>query len=192
MKFCPFCGSPAAAWPEYASDYVRGYPLCEHHMRGALKMATFFEYDDRVVAREDMRCRLEKEVFNLLESWAEGIEPNCMDYPEDHPVLMDVYSRATEKISHSYRPDYGEPLSKRIDDEEVSRWFSVRISDLSRRSSTKRCDAKLENSADGRCTNYATRSDGFCDQCSKSSSMKLRALRGADKIKQIMEMLRDE
>ena len=199
MKFCPFCGSPAAAWPEYASDYVRGYPLCEHHMSRILEKATVRLYDT-VQAKISQRQKLIRgQVINLLSQ----IE----DESEEDPVfenrtesrygmnLCEITLSFVDKIKGSIpeAEDEGPPSDEYIDETETDRLVSARIMgfarDVDKGNPIKRCAAHRSGKPDGRCINRAEHGSTLCGVCMKKTTVQ-SVTYGPDKMNQVMEALR--
>jgi len=201
MNFCPFCGSAAAAWPEYASDYVRGYPLCEHHMRLVLKSSTHYEYDKYRLEYAERWEKISKLVIDFADEEAEKMSATYSNIPalqSDNKSYMfdckvcDDFIRALGFAIESSPIEKGDPISVSIIDEEVDRIISVRITAIAKDSElgkpVYRCSAEKSAAADGRCINRVDENGKTCNECKRRGSA--HVFIGADKMKQLMEVLR--
>lgn len=201
MKFCPFCGSPAANWPEYATDYVRGYPLCEHHMSSVLEHATKYQYDEEKKIFEDRWNELAGLLSERLDSIVEDqVNPLGRRY-RDHTSLsegyynhvVEVFTEAVLKCISESPIKKGPPIRVFIDDSEVDRLVSVRIKGFAYKSQNKkglhRCSAFSLGQPDNRCTNRVFNSGDICSRCNANTTSRVGNAVD-DKIEQIMGLIR--
>lgn len=206
MRFCPFCESPSAKWPEYASEYVRGYPLCEHHMGLALSTAQVKVYDNARVLRsrklKKIYSAVEKAVKAELVSQAKEIHPD-KDLTEAiihgslglidgiDSELLEVESLFDDVDSPNF--DLGDPIRVYIDESELDRWMTLRLKTLAKKvdGNIYRCVAKYESKPDNRCINFASTHGGKCKSC-QSKETDIADVSNAHKLDRIMRIIRDE
>jgi len=200
MKFCPFCGSPAAAWPEYASDYVRGYPLCEHHMKSVLAGSTHYEYDNYRLEYESRWEKISELVLDFANKEAQKMSATYSNIPAlqsesayDWPCkVCEDFMKALGSAVFVSPVSKGDPVSTSIVEEEVDRLISIRITGFARDSEAgkdvHRCSAKKEFSSDGRCINRVKNNNEICSSC-KKKKLKVGVI-DSGKMNQIMEIIR--
>lgn len=195
MKYCPFCGSPAANWPEYASDYVKGYPLCEHHMSGILENATVRVYEKHRQAYVSRWEKLSTACENAVEDLRDEI---CKEPDRDVDPSADrcsVYSDFCEEVYGAILEcpvSLGEPIKIYIDEEHVDRIMANRLKAYSRISENDRrlhrCSAIAEDRPDGRCIRRVKQQGDICRICQEAKVGKHGW--DKDKLDQLLEVIR--
>lgn len=170
MKSCPFCGSPAAQWPEYASDYVRGYPLCEHHMGLVLKTSVIKEWPDRRVKYIERWEAIQSAVHDALFDFIESVKGDPVEPSYGDDIKCKPCADYANKLFDMECPiELGSPTKIYIDEQEVDRLISVRIKgfayDIEKGKDAHRCSSYRSESPDNRCVNRVGASGDICSQC---------------------------
>jgi len=179
MNYCPLCGSPAAEWPIFTSDYVRGYHLCEWHMRAAMRAAHVKEYN----SIEHMAA---KKYNRIAEEVTEVVEAIIEKYRSEESLFIDGYiteergyrwcsmvNELDEKISTAIEhKGFGSPSKEYIKDDDVDRWLSNRLKILANDPDGRnhRCSGYRKDSADQRCKNRVRKDGEICSVCTKAGA----------------------
>lgn len=192
-------------WPEYASDYVRGYSLCEHHIKNVLDSATVRKYESYQSIYAKRYNELAEIVANFLESELADLDQSDERLQDSHgccKVASELYfalHKAMDKgggyhVVGRYMP-LGEPTSIYIDDAEVDRLISLRItslaSDQEKGRGVFRCSAHRKQSPDERCINRVKVDGDICEQCKKHGRHDALLFAKCDALKRALFVLRD-
>lgn len=190
MRICPFCESPAAPWPEYASEYIKGYPLCEHHMSPIVNIATVLEYNSAMVEANSIQSDIVDQVGELLDRLDQKYQ--------DENQITD--SRADEFIRRMLdslpKPDgRGEPVNVYMDEAEADRLIALRIrsfaEDIDKGRGVHRCSGFKDGAPDSRCINRVFARGDICPDCDKKKRSKA-IFYDSGKLGKIMEMMRND
>jgi len=175
MNYCPLCGSPAVEWPSFASDYVRGYHLCEWHMRAAMRAAHVQEYNSREHMAVKKYNRIAKEIWDIADKILEK-------YDADESLFIDGYvddshgyrwcsiaGELREKLDIEDKP-LENPSKEYISEQDVDRWLSNRLKLLASNSDGRihRCSGFRKESTDQRCIATVSKEGEMCSLCTKA------------------------
>lgn len=194
MDACMFCGSPSAPWPENASDYVRGYNLCEFHIYYAVKSATMHRYDPAKEALFEASKKLCDSINEHLELWREKNDPE--ELTQDNKLLgnfeVKIFDYVWEQVCNATPIDKGDPVETWIDDQAFDTWLTNRITHIAREGGYSRCEAARPDSPDGRCTRKAEGKKRLCQRCSSEKAKSFTPAERTEKLKQALEVLRSD
>jgi acyl-CoA-binding protein len=165
MNSCPFCGSRAVEWPKFASEYVKGYSLCEYHMGLALSKSHRVEFDSpehhEAIKYNKMCDELAEFIEGLVEKNHGHASGLC---PVAEKFYWDAYSGVKKKPLEN-------PTKEYIDEVALDLWVAQRLKSLAHEKDGRvhRCSVYKEGSPDHRCTNRTYDHGGVCEPCAKAS-----------------------
>lgn len=158
---CILCDDMAIAWPEYATDYVKAYPLCDYHMTCCLKWAKCHSYDNRrmefIQGWEDACNAIEKALdphgeedfwgdYDLgnkvaLRSFDPEKEIQDISPKECRKLGFNVAAKAATGANENYGCPLseGDPVRTRIEDDLVDKFICSRVSYLATRANNGQC-----------------------------------------------------
>lgn len=173
MKTCPLCGSPASQWPDFASDYVRGYSLCEYHMSFAVKKSLRQEFKAKKHFDSIKYNKMYEALSDFIENLCEennsiGSMGESIDGYNYCPVSSKFYDDAYSGVEFQPLVD---PSMQYIDDASVDEWIAQRLRSLAHEKEGRvhRCSAYKEHSPDNRCTGRGYVQGGLCDRCQENN-----------------------
>jgi hypothetical protein len=169
-------------------------------MRLVLKSSTHYEYDNYRLEYESRWEKISKLVLDFADEEAQKMSATYSNIPAlqsesayDWPCkVCEDFTKALGSAVFVSPVSKGDPISVSIIDEEVDRIISVRITAIAKDSElgkpVYRCSAEKSAAADGRCINRVDENGKTCNECKRRGSA--HVFIGADKMKQLMEVLR--
>jgi hypothetical protein len=169
MNACPFCGSPAAQWPEFASDYIRGYTLCEYHMSFVIKKALRQEFN----APKHFDAIKYNKMYEALTDFIEDLYNENIRQDSMGEIISDYgYCLVAEKfyrdvLSGIDRQPLVDPTKEYLNESSVDEWVAQRLKSLAHEKDGRiyRCSAYIKEKPDNRCTNRSYAQGELCEKC---------------------------
>lgn len=158
MTCCPFCSSPAASWPDFASRYVKSLPLCEWHMSHVLDSCTLHVYDPvKLEAKEAMAA--------VVARMSAAVRAQH-DVDEQASVL---FLEAFDDLCDEILPAAGAPIRTYMLDEAVDsaiiKAAAAKFKKIESGQFMERCVGARPSRPDGRCTTNVQRAGELCEWC---------------------------
>lgn len=155
--------------------------MCEYHIKNVLDSATVRKYESYESIYAKRYNELAEKVADFVESELAGAEQSderlqnnhghCKVAEELYFAICNAIDKRTKRGDAGRYMSLGEPTSIYIDEAEVDRLVSLRISNLAydqeKGRGVFRCAAHRKQSPDERCINRVKIEGDICEQCKK-------------------------